>query len=234
MDTLGDVLARDRRSTAAAIRLGHRETAYSYEKCLTDSWKAAHFLRYHGVRPGRDVVVAATPHQSAIVAALGAGLLGAVVRFGPDTGTDTAAIVAPPDRFDEYDPDPGSALIGFGDKPDSPEIEHFERGVWSENPTMPPRTGAPDDPLLGNAEGTWSQSECCSRAVALADELGLDATDQVALRSSLSRPGTVVAGVLAPLVAGASILLPDGEETGTVGVGSDVPESRQVDPASVF
>jgi hypothetical protein len=232
MDTLGDVLARDRRSNAAAIRLGHRETAYSYEKCLTDSWKAAHFLRYHGVRPGRDVVVAAVPHQSAIVAALGAGLLGATVRFGPDTGTDTAAIVAPPARFEAYEPEPGTALIGFGEKPESPEIEHFERGVWSENPTLPPRTGGPKDPLLGSADGTWTQRECCTRATDLGEELGLDATDQVALRSSLDHPGTFVAGVLAPLVAGASILLPD-DETGTVSVGTDGPESRQVDPGSV-
>jgi hypothetical protein len=57
----------------------------------------------------------------------------------------------------------------------------------------------------------------------------------VAPRASLGDPAVVVAGVLAPLVAGGAVLL-DESATGSLGVGpaEAVPETRRVDPATVL
>ena len=53
--------------------------------------------------------------------------------------------------------------------------------------------------------------------------------DEMAVRASLARPETVVAGVVAPLLAGATVLLPDDETVGSVAVAdSDAPEERVV------
>jgi hypothetical protein len=63
--------------------------------------------------------------------------------------------------------------------------------------------------------------------VRVVDEAELTDEDLVALRSSLTEPGAVVAGVLAPLSVGATVLLPQTDLTGTVAVtDGDAPEPR--------
>jgi len=55
----------------------------------------------------------------------------------------------------------------------------------------------------------------------------------VAVRASLADPGAVVAGLVAPLVAGVTVLLPgDTDATGThaVASGATVPEPERIDP----
>jgi hypothetical protein len=56
----------------------------------------------------------------------------------------------------------------------------------------------------------------------------------VAVRASLADPGTVVAGVVAPLIAGAAVLFPDEDSVGDFAVvDGDAPESAVRRPADV-
>ena len=58
----------------------------------------------------------------------------------------------------------------------------------------------------------------------------------MAVRAPLSRPGTVVAGVLAPLSVGGTISFPGADSEGDLAVatdGVDAPEPTVIDPAEV-
>jgi hypothetical protein len=62
----------------------------------------------------------------------------------------------------------------------------------------------------------------------------------VAVRATLSTPGVVAAGVVAPLLSGATVLLPDAADpdavTGTVAIvadGATAPEPVCVDPGEL-
>ncbi|MXR21091.1 hypothetical protein GRX66_10910 [Halobacterium sp. PCN9] len=104
---------------------------------------------------------------------------------------------------------------------------YFERDVWSENPAFPePSISSATELLPGATHG-----EVVSAANDVAAEF--DVTDAVALRAPLSHHGAVVAGVVAPLVAGASIVLPPDGGTGTIAVSEDddVPEGCVLSPA---
>ena len=58
METLADVLARDRRSDAPALHAeGPTRQRYDYRRFLTTAWKAGNFLHKQGVRTGDTVAV---------------------------------------------------------------------------------------------------------------------------------------------------------------------------------
>jgi len=236
MDVIGDLVARDRRSEAIAVRVASRAGSYSYEKYCTISWKAGNLLRHYGVRDDATVAVDAGDGTSPppYVTLMGASLLGATVQFDPGAGlsAETKALLVPADRIEAYDPDPGVQVLAYGDTVDDPTVSHFEREVWSENPTAPPDVVAPDQRALVTADGSHSHAELLDAAESVVTEYDLDADASVAVRAPLARPGTVAAGVLAPLLAGGEILL-DRETTGSVAVG-DGPEERTIDPNTVL
>jgi ferredoxin len=117
---------------------------------------------------------------------------------------------------------------------DDPSVATFEREVWSENPTAPPDVIDPSETALAAADGTYSHSDLLEAAASVVDDYVLDTDSAVAVRASLARPGTVVAGVLAPLLAGGTILL-DRDATGTLAVTEDAaPEEQVVSPDAVL
>jgi len=247
MDVVGDLVARERRSEALALRTDSRAGSYSYGKLCTNAWKAGNLLSHYGVRG--DATVTIDPDESLspppLTAFLGAALLGATARFeppesaqrDPTQSVETRALVVPATRIEAYDPAPGTTVLAYGDAPEDPTVTHFEREVWSENPTTPPDEVSPDDNLLvaGAGETRVTHRQALDAAERVADNAGLDSEDLVAPRGVLSDPGVVVAGVLAPLSVGAAILL-DESVTGDVGVGGEheVPESRRIDPDDVL
>lgn len=231
---LRDVLARDRRSDALAHRHDPTGRRYDYRRFLTSSWKVGLFLRNEGVRSGMGVAVAADPAPEAMLSCLGAGLLGATVEFGPTAPREgTKALVVPTSRLGEFDAGPSTRRVGYGAKPDDPSVAYWERDVWSENPTMPPDRPAPDDPLLRVGERTYSHRNLVDAAVGLADEYDLTEGDTVAIRGPLSHPGVVAGGLLAPLVAGATLVVPNGETAADLGVGEG-PDAATVAPDDVL
>ena len=234
MDVIGGLVARERRGDALALRTDGRAGSYSYDKLRTNAWKAGNLLRHYGVRG--DATVAVDPGASLspqpLTAALGAGLLGATVRFDPPESVRTRALVAPADRVDAYDPGPGTSVLAYGDVPGAATARHFEAELWSENPNAPPDEVDPEGALLAG-ERAVTQREALAAAERVARETPIESGDLVAPRAPLSDPAAVIAGVLAPLSAGGAVLL-DESSTGDVGVGTDVPEPRAVDPAGAL
>jgi hypothetical protein len=234
VNVLGDIVARERRSDRVAIRTASRAGSYSYDKACTQSWKAGNLLRHYGVREGATVAIDTGERlePTPLVAFFGAALLGARVRFDPDSLGDARALVVPGERVAAYDPGPGTKVLAYGEEPENPTVAGFEREVWSENPTEPPDTVQRDAVAL-IADEDYTHADLVAATERVVDDIGMDADTTVVPRAPLSEPGTVVAGVLAPLVAGETISV-DPSVTGDVGVGRDVPEERSVDPAAVF
>jgi hypothetical protein len=237
MNVVADLVARERRSDALALRTASRAGSYSYEKLCTNAWKAGNLLAHYGVRGDAAVAVDADVSLSPppVTASLGAGLLGACVRFDPPQAVEARALVVPARRVGDYDVAPGTTVLAYGDVPDETGVTHFEREVWSENPTMPPDSVDPDADFLRAADRHVTQRRALEAAGRVAAEQGLDEEALVAPRASLADPGVVVAGVLAPLAAGGAVLL-DESTTGTAAVGSAdaVPENRCIDPGTVL
>ncbi|QPV62334.1 hypothetical protein I7X12_16565 [Halosimplex litoreum] len=240
MDVIGDLVARERRTDDLAVRTDSRAGSYSYEKFCTNTWKTGNILRHYGVRGGATVGVDAgdslTPPP--LLALFGASLLGATTRFDPDESPSAKALVVPAARADAYDPGPGTKTFVYGDVPDDPEFAHFEAEMWSENPTSPPDRVVPTDAALATADEAFTHERLLGAADRVVEEYDLDGGDEVAVRAPLAEPGTVVAGVLAPVLAGGTVLV-DRESTGTVAVASgdgaeSAPEPTAIDPAGVL
>lgn len=249
---VGDLVARDRRAPAPAMRsvAGATERTVSYRDCVTTAARAGNFLRHLGVR-GRDatagsppadgsagddrdgvdarhtVAVAPDPLPEPIFALLGAAAIGAVVRFDAAPDGARALVVHAADEA-RHDPPPGTRLAVHGGEPSRPATAHWEAAVWSENPSVPPAGVGPDDAAL-LADRRYAHGELLSAARAAADGLGLAPGDAVALRAPLADPRAVAAGVLAPLLVGGVVVLPDDERRADVAVGAG-PEPGAVPP----
>ncbi|WP_267642696.1 hypothetical protein [Haloarchaeobius amylolyticus] len=229
METLADVLARDRRSDAPALTAaGDGVQRYDYRRFLTTAWKAGNFMHHHGVRTGSTVAVATEPRAQPVLAFLGASLLGAQTRFDPPPTVDAKLLVAPTARLDEYEVPPGTQRIGYGDDPEDPAYWYWEGGVWSENPTMPPEPCRPDDGILWTEERVYTHADLLAGARQARDALDLTGDERVAVRAPVADPRTIAAGVLGALLTGCEILFPGPAEEGDVAVatGEDAPEAR--------
>ena len=232
-DVLGDLVARDRRTDDPLVRFGTGAADfYTAHKFCTDAWKASNLFRYDGVGPGRTVGIADDRVPPVLLSFFGAALLGATVRFAPPVEADVRLLVANAAEIGNWELPPGSKRVAYDGPPEDPSVAHFERDVWSENPTMPPDEPAPSDPVLETDDETLTHAALLDATAAVVDDLGLTADDAVAIRASLAHPGTVVAGVLAPVAVGAEVYLPGVDEAGTVAVTTDdAPEPRSITPA---
>ena len=234
MDVLGDTIARDRRSDATALRAPATGRSYDYRRFCTTAWKMGNFLRYLGVRAGSGVAIANDPLPEPVLSFYGAALLGGVVRFDPKTsvGDETRALIVPVDRLDDYAIGPSTKPVVYGDRPADPSVSYFERDVWSENPTEPPDIVGHDEPCLSTAERTYSHAAVLDAATSVVERWELEPGDEVAVRGSLAHPGVVAAGLVAPIVAGAVVVFPDGDTVSDYAVGGG-PEPS-LDPDDVL
>ena len=256
---VGDLVARARRSDAPALRAPRLGRAYDYARLCTDAWKTGNYLSHLGVHgptgegthDAATVAVADDPVPEAALTFLGTALLGATTRFvplpdgaGADEGgegihVNARALVVPFDAVGGYALPPGGQSVAYSGPPDDPSVGHFERDVWSENPTEPPDRVAPESVVLAADGATYAHADLLDAARRVADDWALEPGDAVAVRASLRRPGTVVAGLLAPLAAGATVLFPDDEAVGDCAVvdapdAHDAPEERVVAPGDVL
>jgi len=234
MESLDDVVARERRSQDLAVRAaGEPERTYTYHRFCTTAWKTGNFLRHLGVGDGVAVGVAADPVPQSLLAFFGTALLGGRTRFDPPREFDGRAVVARSEAIAEYDLPAGGQRVGYGDDPEDPATRYFEEEVWSENPSFPPVDRDPGTAALEDDERRYSHAELVDAASTAVEEFELDADDAVAVRASLADPRTVVAGALAPLIAGGTVLFPGGDAAGDVAVtpsddGASAPESRTI------
>ena len=210
MDVVGDLLARDRRSRDIALVTGDGRER-TYHDLITNAYKAANVLRYLGAREGSTVAVEPTPRLHTTLAFLGAAGLGAAVRFDPAAGIergDRVVLVHVTDEA-ETEPAPGTNLTVFGGPPERPETTHWEQELWSENPGMPPSTVGPDDPVVRATDGNVTHRGLLTAAASVVERHGIDAGTRVVLRTDLSDPRALAAGVVAPLSVGGTAVLTD-------------------------
>ncbi|RQG97732.1 hypothetical protein [Natrarchaeobius chitinivorans] len=240
--TVDDLLTRERRDDRTALVDATGRPFDAHWLCTT-SWKAGNFLRHAGVHRGVTVgVVGEGP--LALLAFFGTTLLEGTTRFGPPTDLaddeEFRALVAPVDDLEDgdYDLPRGAQRVGYGDEPDAPDVHHFDAGLWSENPSFPPLSIDPDTPILTDDRLTATHEDVLEAASEVVDRVGLGATDRVVLEESLTDPRAVVAGVITPLLADATIVLTDGDgpekSRGEFAVSSGpVPEPERIDPGTV-
>lgn len=228
MNTVGDLLDPSRRSEDTALRtMGDSPRAYDYRRLRATAWKTGNFLRRLGVREGAMVTIAPDRAPEAILAFLGANLLGATVAFAPPGETDARVTVAPLGQVTGEDLPTGGQGVAYGGRPDDPRVRQFEEAVWSENPTFPETDVSPDAPALATGERTFSHGDLLDAARAVADDWKPSPGEAVAVRAPLTRPEAVSAGVVAPLLAGGTVLLPGEESVGEFAVADgDAPEGR--------
>ncbi|MBO4246651.1 hypothetical protein IL252_02325 [Halomicrobium sp. IBSBa] len=247
METLGDLVADARDGDGSLFASSERTAPYSYADFAINVWKTGNLLRHYGVREGTRVAVVVGPKAPTaddepgwlggtpdpILAVLAAAVDGAVVDPAPPTSVDAKAMIAPNDWVARYELAPGTKALAYGGPPEDPTVAHLEREAWSENPLAPPADLDPDDPVLA-ADRTYTHGELLAGADRVVDEYDLTATDEVTIAAPLTEPGTLVAGVLAPMRAGATILL-GADQSGTVTVGDGAATgARVIDPESVF
>lgn len=210
-EILGDAVARERRTSGAALRALASGRTYSYRDFITTSYQAGNVLRHLGVRPGDEVGIAAEYAPEPVLTFYGAAQLGAVTRFGAGVeGEPPRVVVAPATHESEFDLPPGHHLAVYGDSPTDPSVTHWETEVWSENPAVHPVAVDGDDPLLVADGRTYAHSEVLAAAADVIADADIDPGTEVLLRGPLTDPAVVVAGLVAPILAGATIVLPDG------------------------
>ncbi|MFW6018816.1 MAG: hypothetical protein ACOCPX_08335 [Halapricum sp.] len=219
MDVLGDLVSPERGDDTLWIhRPGPRSRSWSGEQFCVDAWKAGNLLRHYGVREGATVAVlegAEPPDPQALIALFGAWTLGATVRVAPADLEGVDVVVGSTDSLDDRELPPGCKALGFGEPPDDPTVAHFEGERWSENPVQFPAEVDPSDRALATNDSEYTHAELLADGHSVLETFGLGADDRVALQVNLSDPETVVVGVLAPLLAGATITL-GGEATAVV------------------
>lgn len=226
MDTLKGLLRSCRDREGIAVDAPHRVTPYSYDEFGTNGWKAGNLFRHYGVRAGASMAVVVGPNDPGegstvglpdapqpLLALLGGVSLGATVSLTPATPVDGRGLVLPAGWLDRYPVEPSCSQIAYGGPPEDPSVVHFEAESWSENPMEPPDTvSAGDDAVTIDGE-TYTHETLVAATRDVVDEYGIDEGDEVALGASLTEPGALVAGLLAPLSTGATILVPDADGT---------------------
>ena len=260
MDVVGELLARDRRSRAPAL-VTVEGSERTYHDLITNAYKAANVLRYLGAREGSTVAIAPAPGFHTVLAFLGAARLGTRVRFDPARGVDAGdrVVVVPVADEAGVAVKPGTKLVAYGGPPDRPETTHWEQELWSENPGTPPSSVGPSDPLLvherdeaeEHVEITYTHTVVLATAERVVEKHDLDADSRVVLRTTLTDPGVIAAGVVAPLSVGGTVVLtnrdvgdgsdPDGNSLGDLAVVEEpdwggplqVPEPQRIGPPDV-
>ncbi|ELZ01079.1 hypothetical protein C482_07761 [Natrialba chahannaoensis JCM 10990] len=230
--TVDELFTRERRDERTVLVDTTRRDYDAHWLC-TSAWKAGNFLRHAGVREGVTVGVAGNG-PVALLACFGATLLGATTRPNPPADladeTNLQAIVAPVDELesDRYELPRGTSMLGYGDKPETPGIKNFDAGLWSENPSFPPQSLSPETGLLTDGSRTVSHARALESARNLIDEYEIEAGDRVVVREPLAAVEVAIAGVFAPLLAGAVTVLEG--ESGDEDEGDDaVRERAEVD-----
>jgi hypothetical protein len=239
-ETLKELIAAAKEREGTVLDAAGRSAPYSYREFATNCFKAGNLLGHYGVHPGATVTVAVGPKEAPgdsgaddgetsdggtgddaigflgaaepLLAILGGASIGATVDVTPAEPVESRALVAPAWRSSETAP--RCSTLAYGGPPEDPAVAHFEAELWSENPTAPPEHVDPEDPALRADGESYTHATLLAVAGDVVAEHGLDDTSQVMLSASLTDPGALVAGVLAPLSVGATVVLPDGADDG--------------------
>lgn len=249
MQTIGDLVAAAREREGVLFEAADGAD-HGYEAFLTTVWKAGNLLRHYGVRPGDSVAVAIGPAEpteadelgrlgaspTPLLAVLGAMAAGARVNVDPVAAVEATVLVAPTAWLDRFTPGPGTKPMGYGDEVDEPTVAQFEREAWSENPVAPPVDLDPTTTALGGTDPR-TNGDLLAQVRRLSAEYGVGGGERVGLDAPIDAGG-LVAGVLLPMAAGATVVLSpaagDGDLDLVVGAESSPGAARRIDPDAVF
>jgi hypothetical protein len=106
---------------------------------------------------------------------------------------------------------PGCSRLAYGESPDDPAVSQFERQRWSENPVEPPADIPADTAAFAGGTPATQRGLVDEAHAAVSDGTIRDG-DRVGIDGALG-PTRLALGVLAPLVAGATIVGGDGDVT---------------------
>ena len=177
------------------------------------------------VAPGSTVTVLLPPHWQTAAVLLGIWSCGAAVRESPEPGGTGVALVARSrlaEFEDEGDADHLDVLglslhpLGMGMRDYTGAARDYALEVRTQGDVFTPCTPVePAAPGLVLADAALSLSAVTGAAVELAARLGLAAGDRVLVDDRLAEEAGPVTWLLAPLAAGASVVLvrqpdPDG------------------------
>jgi len=227
MQLLSELVAAGREREGVLFSTPERSAPYSYRDFCTNVWKGGNLMRHYGVREAMVVAIVVGPKNptdgdepgylrdcpDGLLAVLAATLDGAVVDLAP-----------------------GTKALAYGGPSDDPTVAGFERELWSENPLQPPGERAPDDPALRDDEGTYTHGEVLAASERVVEAYAIDAETTVAFRAPATSVGAVVAGLLAPMRAGATVRFGDdtASDVAVAGVDVDVPEKTVVRPGDIL
>lgn len=244
-DVLGDLVGGSCRNDAVAYRhLDEPARSHTYDSFCTSTWQTANLLRFYGVHEGSAVGIVdapkapddertttaerrpGTPIPEVLFALFGTAMQGGVVTFDPNVRAfEGGALLCPATWAEDVQVGEGCSVLAYGGPPTDPKVVHFEAEVWSETPIEPPETIDPDAPVLATHAGTYTHAELLTRARSFVDEVGLTAGDAVSIEAPLTHPGTVVGGIVAPLLTGGTLLVGSGDPTLTIGARDVSPEA---------
>jgi hypothetical protein len=145
-------------------------------------------------------------------------------------------LVGPIDRLERVSATAATKRLGYGAAPDDPEVAFFEREIWSENPAFPPSDVEEGVVAIETSGRDYTHREVVAAAERIVGRKGFDPGTEIVVRAPLSDVRTVVAGVLAPLAAGGTIVYPGsgtGGDLAVVAGDGAVPESATIDVADV-
>lgn len=227
-DTLKGLVAAGRGREGTALRIGGRAAPYSYRELFTNVWKAGNLFGHYGVHALGELALVVgsktggSAHRGALdsaeplLALFGGAIVGAVVDITPEEPVDAPALVAPARTHTTLGAAPGCSRLAYGGPPAEPAISHFERELWSENPVEPPESVAPEDGALRANGQQWTHGELLAAAADVVDAGAMTADSTVVMETTLDDVGSVVAGVIAPLAVGATVVVPAlGDERAT-------------------
>lgn len=234
MDVLGDLVAYDRSvRTEHPMCLeipGDPPTRYTFDRFARMARKTGNFLARHGLGPERPLGLVDDTASVPVLGLYAAGLLGAPVVVEPPNLEDVACVLGPMASFETVDVPAGTEAVGYGGEDWDPRLTAFEETVPRENPGFPPTSIDPSAALIRSGGRTFSHEAVLETANRVRSEHALDPGDRVSVWAPLADPGTIVAGLVAPVLADATIILTGERTEGDVIVTHETIDGHHIDP----
>lgn len=229
MNTLRDILADAVNNTDLAIGApAAGERVYTYEQLAETSRSLATVFAEAGIDADSVVAIAPAPAAETVIGFLSATALGAQVRFSPPARAAIAGVFGPTETVAAFQVPDDALRVGFGERPDADRITHFGTAVWKADADPIDAPVVPTTPALSDGSHQYTHRALLQAANAVIDARDITTETEIAVRGPLTDPRTIVAGFIAPLVAGGTIRFPsDGTPHGDLAITDDeAPEHR--------
>ncbi len=206
MNSLVDALSRDIPPDELTLFApGNPPASYTRAEFVEMVWKTGNLFRQLGAHEGSVVAVAPDTSAAVPLAIVGGFLNGATVHVDPPNDVEATLLVAPGTQIHQYNLPPGAQCIAHTDSTNDPAIHSFAESVWSENPFFPHDRIFADTCALADTVYRFEHGEIVDRVVGVLESGAIEAGDEVVVRAPLSDIRTVIAGLVAPLYAGAAV-----------------------------